>query len=204
MRFCAHFQSVFWSWLGLSEPNSKGLAFLALKLFFSFSIRLSGTGIMAAVEAEKVVAELRERCATRASLLRDVAAAMAGEMGAGLEKEGGSRVKMLLSYVDKLPTGREDGLFYGLDLGGTNFRVLKVHLGGSKKHVVNSESREVSIPPHLMSGTSSVGFCTLNHHHLTEFCSILMLFHCCAFFYLTIFVVLLYVCRNCLVSLLGN
>jgi len=26
-------------------------------------------------------------------------------MGAGLEKEGGSRVKMLLSYVDKLPTG---------------------------------------------------------------------------------------------------
>jgi hypothetical protein len=34
-----------------------------------------------------------------------VAAAMAGEMGAGLEKEGGSRVKMLLSYVDKLPTG---------------------------------------------------------------------------------------------------
>uniref|UniRef100_A0A0E0MSH1 Phosphotransferase n=1 Tax=Oryza rufipogon TaxID=4529 RepID=A0A0E0MSH1_ORYRU len=126
-----------------------------------FSIRLSGTGIMAAVEveveveAEKVVAELRERCATPASLLRDVAAAMAGEMGAGLEKEGGSRVKMLLSYVDKLPTGREEGLFYGLDLGGTNFRVLKVHLGGSKKHVVNSESREVSIPPHLMSGTSS-------------------------------------------------
>ncbi|XP_052157821.1 hexokinase-8 isoform X1 [Oryza glaberrima] len=107
------------------------------------------------VEAEKVVAELRERCATPASLLWDVAAAMAGEMGAGLEKEGGSRVKMLLSYVDKLPTGREEGLFYGLDLGGTNFRVLKVHLGGSKKHVVNSESREVSIPPHLMSGTSS-------------------------------------------------
>uniref|UniRef100_A0A0E0JF27 Phosphotransferase n=1 Tax=Oryza punctata TaxID=4537 RepID=A0A0E0JF27_ORYPU len=107
------------------------------------------------VEAKKVVAELRERCATPASLLWDVAAAMAGEMGAGLEKEGGSRVKMLLSYVDKLPTGREEGLFYGLDLGGTNFRVLKVHLGGSKKHVVNSESREVSIPPHLMSGTSS-------------------------------------------------
>uniref|UniRef100_A0A0D9UXR7 Phosphotransferase n=1 Tax=Leersia perrieri TaxID=77586 RepID=A0A0D9UXR7_9ORYZ len=109
----------------------------------------------AAVEAEKVVAELRERCATPASLLRDVAAAMAGEMGAGLEKEGGSKVKMLLSYVDKLPTGREEGLYYGLDLGGTNFRVLKVQLGGSKKHVVNTESREVTIPPPLMSGTSS-------------------------------------------------
>ncbi|XP_006643859.1 hexokinase-8 [Oryza brachyantha] len=109
----------------------------------------------AAVEAEQVVADLRERCATPASLLRDVASAMADEMGAGLEEEGGSRVKMLLSYVDKLPTGREEGLFYGLDLGGTNFRVLKVQLGGNKKHVVNSESREVTIPPHLMSGTSS-------------------------------------------------
>lgn len=55
--------------------------------------------------AEQVVADLRERCATPAALLWDVAAAMADEMRAGLEEEGGSRVKMLLSYVDKLPTG---------------------------------------------------------------------------------------------------
>lgn len=105
--------------------------------------------------AEQVVADFREKCTTPASLLCDLASAMADEMGAGLEKEGGSRVKMLLSYVDKLPTGREEGLFYGLDLGGTNFRVLKVQLGGNKKHVVNRESREVTIPPHLMLGSSS-------------------------------------------------
>jgi len=55
--------------------------------------------------AEQVVADLREKCETPAALLREVASAMAHEMGAGLEKEGGSRVKMLLSYVDKLPTG---------------------------------------------------------------------------------------------------
>ncbi|VAH57788.1 unnamed protein product [Triticum turgidum subsp. durum] len=104
---------------------------------------------------QQVVADLREKCATPPSLLRDVAAAMADEMCAGLEMEGGSRVKMLLSYVDKLPTGREEGLFYGLDLGGTNFRVLKVQLGGNDKHVISRESREVAIPPHLMSGSSS-------------------------------------------------
>ena len=51
---------------------------------------------------------------------------------------------------------REEGSFYGLDLGGTNFRVLRVQLGGNEKHVVNRESREVSIPPQLMSGSSSV------------------------------------------------
>ena len=55
--------------------------------------------------AEQVVADLREKCETPPALLREVASAMAHEMGAGLEKEGGSRVKMLLSYVDKLPTG---------------------------------------------------------------------------------------------------
>ncbi|KAM0877051.1 hypothetical protein ACQ4PT_035763 [Festuca glaucescens] len=82
---------------------------------------------------------------------------MADEMLAGLEKEGGSRVKMLLSYVDKLPTGREEGLFYGLDLGGTNFRFLMVQLGGNDKRIANRESRAVAIPPHLMSGSSAVG-----------------------------------------------
>lgn len=55
--------------------------------------------------AEQVVADLRERCETPPELLREVASEMAHEMSAGLEKEGGSRVKMLLSYVDKLPTG---------------------------------------------------------------------------------------------------
>jgi len=55
--------------------------------------------------AEQVVADLRAKCEKPPSMLREVAAEMAREMGAGLEKEGGSRVKMLLSYVDKLPTG---------------------------------------------------------------------------------------------------
>ena len=50
----------------------------------------------------------------------------------------------------------EKGLFYALDLGGTNFRTLRVHLGGKEKGVVKIESEEVSIPPHLMTGSSQV------------------------------------------------
>jgi hexokinase len=50
----------------------------------------------------------------------------------GLASEGGSKLKMLLSYVDNLPTGDKKGLFYALDLGGTNFRVLRVQLGGKE------------------------------------------------------------------------
>lgn len=51
----------------------------------------------------------------------------------------------------------EKGLFYALDLGGTNFRVLRVQLGGGA--VVNQEVSEVSIPLDLMVGTSEVKLC---------------------------------------------
>ncbi|XP_068641320.1 hexokinase-1-like isoform X2 [Aristolochia californica] len=65
---------------------------------------------------------------------------------------------MLISYVDNLPTGDEKGLFYALDLGGTNFRVLRVQLGGREGRVAKQEFTEVSIPPHLMTGTSDALF----------------------------------------------
>ncbi|XP_020264945.1 hexokinase-2-like [Asparagus officinalis] len=79
---------------------------------------------------------------------------MTVEMHAGLASEGGSKLKMLISYVDNLPTGDEKGLFYALDLGGTNFRCLRVQLGGKEGRVVKQEAEEVSIPPHLMVGSS--------------------------------------------------
>lgn len=49
----------------------------------------------------------------------------------------------------------ENGLFYALDLGGTNFRVMRVQLGG-KETAIKQEFEEVSIPPHLMVGSSHV------------------------------------------------
>ena len=47
-------------------------------------------------------------------------------------------------------------MFYALDLGGTNFRVLRVQLGGKDTGIVNQQFEEVSIPPSLMTGTSDV------------------------------------------------
>ncbi|KAJ3702290.1 hypothetical protein LUZ61_005995 [Rhynchospora tenuis] len=104
--------------------------------------------------AEEMVEELERTCASPLERLRQLSDAMEVEMHAGLASEGGSRLKMLLSYVDSLPTGDEEGLFYALDLGGTNFRVLRVQLGGREKHIVKQESKEVSIPPHIMIGSS--------------------------------------------------
>ncbi|KAF5803874.1 putative hexokinase [Helianthus annuus] len=101
-----------------------------------------------------VLTKLQHDCATPLPLLRNIADNMAADMRAGLAVDGGSDLKMILSYVDSLPTGHERGLFYALDLGGTNFRVLRTQLGGRDERVIDTEFEQVSIPQDLMSGTS--------------------------------------------------
>ncbi|KAI3725488.1 hypothetical protein L1987_65276 [Smallanthus sonchifolius] len=101
-----------------------------------------------------ILTKLQNDCATPLPLLRNIADAMAVEMRAGLAVDGGSDLKMILSYVDFLPTGNERGLFYALDLGGTNFRVLRTQLGGRDERVIATEFEQVSIPQDLMCGTS--------------------------------------------------
>lgn len=51
---------------------------------------------------------------------------------------------------------KEEGLFYALDLGGTNFRVRSVQLGGMEERVIATESEQLSIPQELKVGTSEV------------------------------------------------
>ncbi|KAG6388520.1 hypothetical protein SASPL_149948 [Salvia splendens] len=118
--------------------------------------RMKNSGRWASVRA--VVKELEEKCGTPDARLKQIADALNVEMHAGLASEGGSKIKMLISYVDNLPTGDEEGTFYALDLGGTNFRVLRVELGGKERGVVHQEFAEASIPPALMSGSSDALF----------------------------------------------
>uniref|UniRef100_A0A804NE56 Phosphotransferase n=1 Tax=Zea mays TaxID=4577 RepID=A0A804NE56_MAIZE len=98
--------------------------------------------------AGAVLRDLQERCAAPVERLRQVADAMVAEMRAGLasndsEGDSGSSVllKMLVTYVDSLPSGDEKGLFYALDLGGTNFRVLRIQFGGKEQRIVKQESK---------------------------------------------------------------
>ncbi|CAM6013081.1 unnamed protein product [Sphagnum balticum] len=104
--------------------------------------------------ARSFLLDFQEACATPVARLRQVVDAMAVEMHAGLVSEGGSRLKMLPTYVDQLPEGDEKGLYYAVDLGGTNFRALRVQLGGKESRVIKQEYEEVAIPPELMIGTS--------------------------------------------------
>ena len=85
-----------------------------------------------------------------------------------MEREGGAAyderdycgLKMLRSYVRSLPRGDEAGVFYSVDVGGTNLRVMKVDLalaagagagGGFGSSIVAVE--ETEIPKALMEST---------------------------------------------------
>ena len=60
--------------------------------------------------------------------MRGIVRRFHSEMKKGLRGKPGS-LKMIPTYVD-IPTGKEKGSFLALDLGGTNFRVLKLELKG--------------------------------------------------------------------------
>ncbi|URD82896.1 hypothetical protein MUK42_02272 [Musa troglodytarum] len=97
-----------------------------------------------------------EDCATPARKLRQVVDAMVVEMHAGLASDGGSKLQMLLAFVDTLPGGNEDGVYCALDLRGTSCRVLKVQLGGSGPKIINHKVEQQQILKELVSSTSEV------------------------------------------------
>ncbi|KAL2894838.1 Hexokinase-2 chloroplastic [Bienertia sinuspersici] len=101
----------------------------------------------------QILTNFQNQCATPLPVLRHVADSMSNDMRAGLAFDGGSDLKMIFSYVDFLPTGNEKGMFYALDLGGTNFRVMRVQLGGMDQRVIATDAVQVSIPRELMFGT---------------------------------------------------
>lgn len=110
------------------------------------------------VTPTRILTKLKHDCATPLPLLQQVAQAMSADMRAGLAAQygpgPGPGLPMIPTYVENLPTGNEKGLFYALDLGGTNFRVLRVQLGGKDERVIATEFDQVSIPQDLMFATS--------------------------------------------------
>ncbi|TVU34709.1 hypothetical protein EJB05_16556 [Eragrostis curvula] len=102
--------------------------------------------------AVALLREFEEGCATPPARLRQVVDAMVVEMHAGLASDGGSKLKMLLTFVDALPNGNEEGIYYAIDLGGTNFRLLRVEVGAGSV-VIGRKVEHQPIPEELTKGT---------------------------------------------------
>ncbi|OAY80988.1 Hexokinase-1, partial [Ananas comosus] len=124
-----------------------GAAFAAAALWYRRSSRRWR-------RAELIMRELKEPCETSVERLWAVADAMADEMRAGIASEGRTSLRMIADPSISLPTGCEEGLFYGLQFGPASVRMIRLLLGGNDARVVEKEISEVPVPPKLMVGTS--------------------------------------------------
>jgi hexokinase len=108
---------------------------------------------------EKLVDEvITELCFTQ-SELQDINRSFLSEMNRGWDLGKGegatadqSSLKMISSHINILPDGNEVGVFFAVDLGGTNLRVLRVALADGKATI--KEHRE-AIPARVISKHSN-------------------------------------------------
>ena len=101
--------------------------------------------------AKRAVAALRAEFSLPTERLLQIRASFEGEMAKGLAGAPGATIKMIPSFVTALPSGRETGSVWAIDMGGSNLRVVEVVLRGSG---VLEGGREVkaSIPAEVMRG----------------------------------------------------
>ncbi|KAK2845343.1 hypothetical protein Q7C36_010197 [Tachysurus vachellii] len=89
--------------------------------------------------------------------LMDISQRFRREMDKGLGRDTNltAAVKMLPTFVRSTPDGTEKGDFLALDLGGTNFRVLRVKVSSNGKQTVEMENQIYAIPETMMRGSGT-------------------------------------------------
>lgn len=81
--------------------------------------------------------QLRASLAVSRELSQQITADMLQQMHRGLLGDrDSSTLLMLPSWLPSLPTGREHGVVFAIDFGGTSFRVMEVALGKAANEVV--------------------------------------------------------------------
>nr|AYK27210.1 hexokinase 1 [Trypanosoma brucei brucei] len=114
-----------------------------------------------AVKRDVAMAALTNQFTMSVESMRQIMTYLLYEMVEGLEGRE-STVRMLPSYVYKADPKRATGVFYALDLGGTNFRVLRVAC--KEGAVVDSSTSAFKIPKYALEGnaTDLFGFIASN------------------------------------------
>ncbi|KAK1589354.1 hypothetical protein Q3G72_033115 [Acer saccharum] len=106
-------------------------------------------------QTQRIVRKLARECATPVPKLWQVSNALVSEMEASLASNDiTTTLNMLVSYVASLPNGDEKGLYYGMNLRGTDFLILCARFGGKNEPIFDLYRDEISIPSNVMHGTS--------------------------------------------------
>ncbi|KAL3083214.1 hypothetical protein niasHS_008408 [Heterodera schachtii] len=113
---------------------------------------------MATTHQHNPTPEVKELCKCLAlddNQLRDIMAKIEMEYKKGLDPVTAPTacVKMLPTYIRAIAVGEEKGEFLALDLGGTNFRVLRITLEGGCRSTMHNKI--YSMPDSVQQGTGT-------------------------------------------------
>ncbi|XP_054892321.1 hexokinase-1 [Poeciliopsis prolifica] len=75
--------------------------------------------------------------------------------GLGTDSNATASLKMLPTFVRSIPDGTEKGDFIALDLGGSEFRILRVKVSYGNKQTVQMESEVYDTPDEIMHGSGT-------------------------------------------------
>ena len=114
--------------------------------------KISGHISASTISQMKTIETVRHQFDLSTSKLSQMQTYFFEEMMHGLEDEKSANIKMLLSFVPKKPVSDINGTFYALDLGGTNFRVIKLVVQAG--NVISNQSNKFSIPKLHMTGNA--------------------------------------------------
>ncbi|KAF8931304.1 hexokinase A, partial [Haplosporangium gracile] len=78
------------------------------------------------------------------------------ELVEGLSTTDPKNITQQPSFITRLPTGKETGLYLAIDMGGTNLRTAAVHLLGDGQVGVTMEKHEIT--HELKTGTGQAMF----------------------------------------------
>lgn len=97
---------------------------------------------------KEIVASYRSRMEMDRNTLLEVTQGILEQMTLGLQRpcdgDERHRLMMLPSFVDRFPSGEEEGEYFALDLGGTSLKVVWVKIGN--RMVLDNDVREYPIP----------------------------------------------------------
>jgi hexokinase len=107
------------------------------------------------VSEDEILADMEELFVVGPTKLKEIVKHFVSEMQKGLDHDGAT-VAMLPSFVTNRPTGKEQGSYLALDLGGTNFRVCEVYLEGQCS--VRLRQKKFTIPEECKNAEGEVLF----------------------------------------------
>ncbi|KAM0057774.1 putative hexokinase, ATPase, nucleotide binding domain-containing protein [Helianthus debilis subsp. tardiflorus] len=104
-------------------------------------------------QTQRMFRKFANDCATPVPKLWHVAFDLVSDMQTSLSDQSQTDYVMLPSVTSSLPSGTEEGLYYGVNLREDNFLMMRARLRGRNDPITDLDREEVEIPPEVISGT---------------------------------------------------